>query len=199
MKAAFAIWNDRIAPVFDVAGRVSLIEAEKGEVLARSVHALPEEDQGFARAEWLARMGVQCLICGAISKRLEDLIASRGIRVIPFVAGDSETILREWLAGGSIRRSFSMPGCWRGRNRGTAFPNSSREEDVRERTRQRTGAGQGQGGGMQRRERRRERIQAGPGGTCVCPQCGHREPHRRGTPCTDVACPSCGRKMVREP
>jgi len=201
MIAAFAVWNDRIAPVFDVAGRVSLIEAENGEVLARSIHPLPE-DQGFARAEWLTRMGVQYLICGAISRRLQDLIASRGIRVISFVAGDSETILREWLAGRSIQHSFSMPGCRRGRNRRAALPNSEKEEGVMERTRQRTRAGQeggGQGqGSRRRRERLRERVQAGPGGTCVCPQCGHREPHERGIPCTEVACPSCGQKMVRE-
>lgn len=39
---------------------------------------------------------------------------------------------------------------------------------------------------------------AGPGGMCRCPQCGRREPHRRGVPCTASACPACGTRMVRE-
>jgi len=38
----------------------------------------------------------------------------------------------------------------------------------------------------------------GPGGECVCPECGAKKPHEAGTPCTDVPCPKCGTKMVRE-
>jgi len=35
-------------------------------------------------------------------------------------------------------------------------------------------------------------------GTCICPKCGHREPHKRGTPCMQVKCPQCGTGMIRE-
>jgi len=38
----------------------------------------------------------------------------------------------------------------------------------------------------------------GPGGNCVCPNCGHKTPHIAGTPCFDQTCPKCGSKMVRE-
>jgi hypothetical protein len=38
---------------------------------------------------------------------------------------------------------------------------------------------------------------AGPGGTCVCPSCGHREQHTVGVPCYEKACPSCGTLMTR--
>lgn len=50
------------------------------------------------------------------------------------------------------------------------------------------GAGRGQKGGRG----------AGPGGFCVCPQCGRREPHERGVPCFERTCPQCGTTMVRE-
>jgi len=51
------------------------------------------------------------------------------------------------------------------------------------------GEGQGVGGSRQ-----------GDGGAsaCVCPECGHRIPHERGTPCRGSACPKCGAAMVGE-
>jgi predicted Fe-Mo cluster-binding NifX family protein len=200
MITAFSTWNDRIAPVFDVAGRVSLVKAEEGKVVSWSTHEIPP-GPGIEKAEWLTRMGVQNLVCGAISRDLEILIVSYGIRIIPFIAGETERIIQGWLAGASIQRTFSMPGCRRGWNRRMSFPVSEKEGNAMDRTRQRSRmrqeGGQGAEGGR-RRERRMERTQAGPDGTCVCPQCGHREPHERGLPCIEKECPSCGQKMVRQ-
>jgi hypothetical protein len=51
------------------------------------------------------------------------------------------------------------------------------------------GTGRGQGGG--------NRPTSGPGGDCVCPKCGHREPHIAGQRCLDRVCPECGTKMIR--
>jgi hypothetical protein len=52
------------------------------------------------------------------------------------------------------------------------------------------GRGSGRGGG--------NKPGSGPGGDCVCPKCGHREPHAVGERCIDRACPKCGTKMIRE-
>jgi len=38
----------------------------------------------------------------------------------------------------------------------------------------------------------------GPGGDCVCPECGHRQPHKRGVPCLRQECPKCGHTMARD-
>ncbi|MFX1260240.1 MAG: hypothetical protein ACFFAN_20510 [Promethearchaeota archaeon] len=38
---------------------------------------------------------------------------------------------------------------------------------------------------------------AGPGGECVCPNCGQRISHQAGVPCYNQSCPKCGTKMVR--
>ncbi len=53
------------------------------------------------------------------------------------------------------------------------------------------GRGRGQGPG------RMGGTGAGPGGECVCPACGHREPHVVGQPCYRKRCPKCGTPMVR--
>lgn len=37
----------------------------------------------------------------------------------------------------------------------------------------------------------------GPGGECICPNCGHRVPHQLGVPCYEVKCPKCGAVMTR--
>jgi len=41
-------------------------------------------------------------------------------------------------------------------------------------------------------------LAAGPGGFCVCPNCGYREAHTPGRPCNQKACPKCGTVMIRE-
>ncbi|MFO8143447.1 MAG: hypothetical protein R6T78_02070 [Dehalococcoidales bacterium] len=38
---------------------------------------------------------------------------------------------------------------------------------------------------------------AGPSGKCVCPACGAKVDHQRGTPCYDISCPKCGARMTR--
>jgi PHP family Zn ribbon phosphoesterase len=37
----------------------------------------------------------------------------------------------------------------------------------------------------------------GPGGECVCPNCGYKMKHQRGMPCYQQTCPKCGSKMTR--
>lgn len=38
---------------------------------------------------------------------------------------------------------------------------------------------------------------AGPGGNCICPKCGYKEPHMAGQPCNQKICPKCGMQMTR--
>jgi len=58
------------------------------------------------------------------------------------------------------------------------------------------GAGGGRGGGGGRG--RMGGLAMGPGGNCLCPACGHKEPHQRGVPCNQRKCPKCGQLMTRE-
>jgi hypothetical protein len=38
---------------------------------------------------------------------------------------------------------------------------------------------------------------AGPGGECVCPECGHKIEHVVGKPCNQQKCPKCSAQMNR--
>ena len=37
----------------------------------------------------------------------------------------------------------------------------------------------------------------GPGGDCICPNCGYRELHQLGVPCYSKKCAKCGAPMTR--
>ena len=110
MKIAIPVWQGRISPVFDSSRRILLLEVEAGRVLARSEAPiggeLPQE-----RARQLSDLGAEVLVCGAISRPLAELVAQAGIRLIPFIAGEVEEILRAYLEGRLQSAEFLMPGC----------------------------------------------------------------------------------------
>lgn len=161
---------NRIAPVMDVAGTVCVVEADKVSVPERKLFALPG-DHPSGKALFLRDTGVEALVCGAISNGLLRLLDSQGIEVVPFVAGDLETVIRAWFEGRLPDNALLMPGC-----RGLG----------------RFGKGAGCIAGNGRMGPAR------PEGRCVCPACGHREAHLRGIPCFNRQCPNCGTEMKRE-
>ena len=111
-RIALHHWQDRIAPVFDVGGR-SLVLTERDDV--REEHVLVRCEP-LHRAEDLLRLGVGTLICGAISRPMQEAVLAGGIKVVGFVAGDLEQVIEAWERG-NLDETFDMPGC-RGRGHG---------------------------------------------------------------------------------
>jgi predicted Fe-Mo cluster-binding NifX family protein len=109
MRVAFAAWNDRIAPLFDVTHRLHLVDTE-GRTVVRESEATLEDKAPAARAARLAALGIDALVCGAISRPQEALIQAYGLTVVPFVTGDLREVLEAWRAGG-LGEAFAMPGC----------------------------------------------------------------------------------------
>ncbi|HOX29905.1 MAG TPA: cation diffusion facilitator family transporter [Candidatus Paceibacterota bacterium] len=60
----------------------------------------------------------------------------------------------------------------------------------------------GKGFGWRQKGKFKNKIQGaegkGPGGDCVCPQCGHKIQHERGTPCSKLKCPDCKITLERK-
>ncbi len=201
MKAAFATWDRRIAPVFDTARRLHVAEIEAGRIVAEREEALAD-DMPVRKALRLAELGVETLVCGAITRPLHAIVASYGIRVIPFVAGDLGEVIQAWLRGGLEGEDFAMPGC-RGRGRGCRGGIYGMNQEVYIMNKSGRGGmgpgdGRGRGRGGQGRGRMGGPAKAGAGGTCLCPKCGHQVPHEVSVPCARKACPKCGAAMVRE-
>ena len=59
-------------------------------------------------------------------------------------------------------------------------------------------AGKGRGFGRGGGQGRMGGEGAGPGGNCVCPNCGTKVVHQARVPCYSISCPNCGTKMTRE-
>jgi len=110
MRVAMTTWNGRISPVCDVARQVLILDIEDGRVTARHEETLPGTEP-HDQAVRLTALGLQMLICGAISEPMADLLAARSIRVIPFTAGATEEVLAAWQSGRLTSPAMSMPGC----------------------------------------------------------------------------------------
>ncbi len=112
MKIALIIFNDRIAPVFDVACQALLVDVKSGGVCEESLVTMPD-DSAEAKVLKLAELGVATLICGAISKPVLLLAQAHNIRVTGFVSGEIRQVLQAFRNGSLHRGEFSMPGCRR--------------------------------------------------------------------------------------
>jgi len=121
MRIALPVWQDRISPVFDVAGQLLLVDVADGcEIMrdAKMLNAATPE----ARIAHLRELGVETLICGGISQPLELGLADHGIRVTARVCGNVEEILAAFLAGRLRESRFAMPGCCGRRRQGMGRP-----------------------------------------------------------------------------
>jgi predicted Fe-Mo cluster-binding NifX family protein len=116
MKAAIPIWNGRVSPVFDTAGRIMVVTPGSGEG-SREIHEIRTGGPG-ARVSSLRELGASVLICGAISNRMARHVEAAGIRLIPWISGDIEDVLEAFVSGRLSGERFMMPGCGgRGRRR----------------------------------------------------------------------------------
>jgi len=221
MKTAFAYWDDRIAPVFDIASQIHVVEIESGRVIAETEEIITN-DLPVKKVFRMVDLGVSTLVCGAISRPLHAMVIASGISVISFVAGDLRKVIKAWLDGNLESVKFAMPGCCRRYATSPEMRSINREVHImngRKGGGKRQGGGQGQGqGGQGRGQGGQGQGQGGQGqgkggrgqgrlggplaggatGNCLCPKCGNREPHERGVPCLQKKCPKCGTAMTRE-
>jgi predicted Fe-Mo cluster-binding NifX family protein len=128
MRVAIPSWNDRVSPVFDAARRLVVVDVENGVEQTRRQETLQEEFP-TRRVRQLAQLGVNVLICGAISRPLAALLAASGITVIPWTAGPVNEVLVAYLAGRLPDARWLMPGCGgrRQRRRGGCGPRGRKD------------------------------------------------------------------------
>lgn len=195
MKVAFAYWDNRMAPVFDAARKILLLDVDGGRVTDESSVEIQGE-LPLEKMHELAALGIETLVCGAISWSLYAFIAAHGIHVIPFVTGELDCVIQAWLNNTIEREKFAMPGCFnRGRNRCRGMVQLNQESTIMNGMQ---GGGMGQGRRGKGKGQRGGALAGGVIGLCRCPQCGHVEPHERGVPCVQKRCPNCGSILTRE-
>ena len=128
MKIAVPIWNQRVAPVFDVAREVLLVEMpSEGEQNGRRETLTGELP--VQKALRLVELGVDILICGAISRPVLAMVAGYGIRVVPHVVGQAREVIQAWSQGRLEGDPYQMPGCCRRGRHPSRGPRIEYEEE----------------------------------------------------------------------
>lgn len=107
---AISFWMERVSPVFDVAKHLLLLEIEDSAEIARRVETIDETDL-VSRAHCLADLGVDVLICGAISRPMRLILETKEIEVIGHICGNIEEIIRGFVKGCLHDEQYLMPGC----------------------------------------------------------------------------------------
>lgn len=117
MKIAIPIYRDNVSNVFDFAHRLLLVDIESDKAVERSEVELKAESLP-QRAGQLKSLGVDVLVCGAISQALANMVTASGIQVLPYVTGRVDDVLQGYLTGQLVQPQFTMPGCWPGARKG---------------------------------------------------------------------------------
>jgi predicted Fe-Mo cluster-binding NifX family protein len=109
MRLAVAVWGCEVSPVFDFAHQILVVQCQEDAERARYHYEIPEESMA-ARAERLRELGVNVLICGAISSPLAKMVSGLGITLISWKCGLIEEVLLAYFAGTLDDSRFCLPG-----------------------------------------------------------------------------------------
>ena len=115
MKVAIPLFGTRIAPRFGFAPEVLVAEINGGSVVGgRTIVTTGINPQQTVAL--LAGQGVTTIICSGISGFWQNIVAARGIRLIPGVVGEVEDVLTAFAAG-KLQPDPVAPAGGRGRHR----------------------------------------------------------------------------------
>ena len=78
MKTAISIFDARVAPVFDTAREICLVERSASGAPTKTFCRFEDGDLQ-AKVAWLVATGVQTLICGAVSQPIHHALVDAGI------------------------------------------------------------------------------------------------------------------------
>ena len=117
MRIAIPVWNDCVSSAFDFAHKLLLIDIQNGSETNRSEISMDPEPIS-QRATRLKTLGIDVLICGAISRSLASMVTASGIKVLPYAVGSVDEILKAYLTDKLAQPQFVLPGFWPGARKG---------------------------------------------------------------------------------
>lgn len=118
----------RVSPVLDVASNLQIFEVENGRAKQREEKVLVSRDP-YSRAREVSGHGVKTVICGAVSRPLQQALHALGVNVLGFVCGSIEDVIRAFVEGRLENEKFLMPGCCgQGRRFGHQQPDISMKD-----------------------------------------------------------------------
>jgi predicted Fe-Mo cluster-binding NifX family protein len=116
IRIAIPEWDGRVSPVFDAAEHIRVMDFEQRREVARYCVDLARYNPDL-RAAQLAHLGVNVLVCGAISHSLHRGMNAFGIRVIDGLCGETDAVIKALLTNGQIPAPLRLPGSATGARR----------------------------------------------------------------------------------
>ena len=107
MRLGLPAWNGRVSPVLDVATSLLVVDVIGREAAFTKTHRLAGPDRAAAVAE----LGIHVLLCGAVSRELEERLVAHGIEIVSGIRGEVNEVIRAKLDGCLTQPCFMMPGC----------------------------------------------------------------------------------------
>ncbi len=110
MKIAIPYWEGKISPVMDTASRLLILQVENQSETSRQEVLFAEGDLN-SRCNRIRDLGIELLICGAISGPFYRMLKASGIKIISWISGQVNEVLAAYLSGSLNLERFLMPGC----------------------------------------------------------------------------------------
>ena len=98
MKVAIPRFGESVAPCFEYSATIAIFVIKARQVVDQSDFTLQSQDP-LDRVRLLRDQGVNTLICGGLQDRFEDLVEANRIRVISWVSGSVDELLRLFIEG----------------------------------------------------------------------------------------------------
>ncbi len=109
MKIAISSSGDTIAATFDFVDEVVVFECFNGKTTDKQRFNLKSKFV-FMRTTELKDLGINVLICGAISNHAVFMLQHNGIEVVNGMTGEIDTIIYEFLHDNINQPRYHLPG-----------------------------------------------------------------------------------------
>jgi predicted Fe-Mo cluster-binding NifX family protein len=109
MKLGITVWEEKVSPLLDTASRILICQLEDQEEIRRFETFL-EERELSRRCSRIHGLGIDTLICGAISRPCLSMLTGLGVKVVPWISGYSEDVLQAYRDGTLFHAKYLMPG-----------------------------------------------------------------------------------------
>jgi predicted Fe-Mo cluster-binding NifX family protein len=112
---AISIFGNRISSRLDVSEKLMIVTTENDKIKTRDTILLESTDI-LKKLDTLLKLKPDVLICGGLTNLCKKMLSNYNIKVIPWVKGDTELILKLYLKGLLVeknKKNFSEDLKWK--------------------------------------------------------------------------------------
>ena len=112
---AISIFGNRISSRLDVSEKLMIVTTENDKIKTRDTILLESTDI-LKKLDTLLKLKPDVLICGGLTNLCKKMLSNYNIKVIPWVKGDTELILKLYLTGLLVeknKKNFSEDLKWK--------------------------------------------------------------------------------------